>query len=56
MPPLYRIPHFMEKVQRILEKVLLSVKLVEKVSFAKNLVKDAGKARYCSWMFASMTC
>jgi hypothetical protein len=35
MPPMNRIPHSVEKVQRILEKVLLNMKLVEKVSLIR---------------------
>ncbi len=53
---MYRIPHSLEKVQRILEKVLLSMKLVEKVSIDENLIRDAEKAEYCAWMVACMTC
>ena len=53
---MYRIPYSVEKVQRILEKVLLCMKLVEKVSIDKNLIRDAEKAEYCAWMIASMTC
>lgn len=53
---MYRIPHFLEKVQRILEKVLLKMKLVEKVSFDKNLLKGVEKVKHCAWMIACMTC
>ena len=32
------------------------MKLIEKVSFDKNLIRDVEEAKYCAWMVASMTC